>query len=73
VQTFELGETPSLVAEELLILARALRPIARHSRGQVDLDAINTVTIAQVNRGAIRFAARVLWTKVSPYIRSLPH
>jgi len=68
VLTFDLGDLLTLSTADLLSLIKTLRPIARHSRGQADLDAICTVTDAILKQGAIRTVAQLAWKTIRPMI-----
>jgi hypothetical protein len=70
VLTFDLGERLTLSTADLLTLITRLRPIARHSQGQADLDAIALVVNAAVTQGAIKFIARLAWNTIRPRISS---
>lgn len=68
---FALGDEPILTSDELLKMMLSLRPIARHSKGAVDLVAIEGVVQAHINRGALGAAFRSVWGIIEIVIRSL--
>ncbi|MBU8542236.1 MULTISPECIES: hypothetical protein [Roseomonadaceae] len=72
VQLYGLGESASISLEDMLAIIRNLRPIARHYRGESDLDAIGTVVYARMKQGAIRHVARSVWQALNSVIRAAP-
>ena len=69
LKLYDLGHKVLLEPDDLLRMMVSMRPVARHSKGVADIQAVDTIVLSILNRALLRKSVEFIWEPATKLIR----